>query len=167
MLVDPNGTRLGKNKFQDWATPQPLFDVLNAEYKFTVDVCASAWNAKLPRFYTRADDALSKDWSGERWWCNPPYKEIKKWLAYGWEMADRGGFGVYLVPMSTDTEWYHDYGYFMEQHIFKGRISFERPAWETAPISDSPGFASQLLIVGGDFVPGGRKRRLNTGVYID
>lgn len=43
----------------DWATPQALFDKLNAEFHFTVDVCASAWNAKMPRYWSVEQDALS------------------------------------------------------------------------------------------------------------
>lgn len=30
----------------DWATPQDFFEKLNAEFRFTLDVCASDGNAK-------------------------------------------------------------------------------------------------------------------------
>lgn len=43
----------------DWATPQAFYDALDAEFGFTVDVCASAWNAKHEHFWTVDDDALS------------------------------------------------------------------------------------------------------------
>ena len=46
-----------KTKFstgrQDWETPNELFDPLNAEFGFTLDVCATVENAKCPRFYAR------------------------------------------------------------------------------------------------------------------
>ena len=34
----------------DWSTPQDLFDELDAEFHFTLDVCASDWNATCDVF---------------------------------------------------------------------------------------------------------------------
>src|SRR5262245_48992680 len=48
----------------DWATPQPLFDELNAEFGFTLDVCSTSQNAKCPKFFTRDDDGLAQPWNG-------------------------------------------------------------------------------------------------------
>ncbi len=55
----------------DWATPQPVYDQLNAEFAFTLDPCASATNAKCPRFFTPAEDGLGQDWSKETAFMNP------------------------------------------------------------------------------------------------
>jgi site-specific DNA-methyltransferase (adenine-specific) len=64
-----------------WATPQKLFDELNKEFNFTLDPCAIPENAKCEKFYTPEDDGLSKDWSNETVFCNPPYgREIGKWV---------------------------------------------------------------------------------------
>jgi phage N-6-adenine-methyltransferase len=66
---------------EDWSTPQWLFDQLNAEFNFTIDVCASEYNAKVQRFFTKEQDGLKQDWSGETVWCNPPYgRQIKRWI---------------------------------------------------------------------------------------
>lgn len=48
----------------DWATPKTLFDVLNTEFGFTIDVCAVEWNAKLPRYWSPKEDALLQNWGG-------------------------------------------------------------------------------------------------------
>lgn len=48
-----------------WATPQWLFDELNAEFNFTLDSCATPENAKCERFYTLADNGLIQNWGGE------------------------------------------------------------------------------------------------------
>lgn len=48
----------------EWATPQSLFDTLNAEFGFTLDACATAENAKCPVFYTKDEDGLLADWGG-------------------------------------------------------------------------------------------------------
>ncbi|KKK74655.1 hypothetical protein LCGC14_2881640, partial [marine sediment metagenome] len=44
-----------------WGTPQWLFDKLDAQYHFDLDVCADADNAKCERFWTEAPDALVQD----------------------------------------------------------------------------------------------------------
>lgn len=51
----------------EWATPQALFDELNAEFNFTLDPCASHENAKCKKYFTKEDDGLSKVWGGKRY----------------------------------------------------------------------------------------------------
>lgn len=55
-----------------WETPQDLFDKLDAEFHFNLDVCALPENAKCAAYYTPEMDGLSQPWYG-RCWCNPPY----------------------------------------------------------------------------------------------
>ena len=62
----------GKN---DWATPQELFDELDAEFHFTLDPCATPETAKCAKFYTEKDNGLVQDWTGETVFCNPPYSD--------------------------------------------------------------------------------------------
>lgn len=47
-----------------WSTPQDLFDELDAEFGFTLDVCALPENAKCERFYTPEQDGLLQNWHG-------------------------------------------------------------------------------------------------------
>ncbi len=92
---------------QDWATPQKLFDKLNDEFHFTLDVCALPENAKCNRLFSPKDDGLSKYWSGVCW-MNPPYgAEIAKWMQKALQESARGVTVVCLVPARTDTEWWH------------------------------------------------------------
>jgi len=64
-----------------WATPQDLFDRLNAEYHFTLDVCAIPENAKCDKYFTPEMDGLKCDWKDNICWMNPPYgREISKWV---------------------------------------------------------------------------------------
>lgn len=63
-----------------WETPQELFDQLDREFEFELDVCALPENAKCGRFYTPEDDGLSQPWPGVVW-CNPPYgREVGRWV---------------------------------------------------------------------------------------
>jgi phage N-6-adenine-methyltransferase len=107
-----------------WATPQALFDELNAEFNLDVDVCALEENAKLPVYFTPEQDGLAQDWSGLRCWMNPPYgREISKWV----EKAATGGAAVIvaLLPSRTDTRWWHSYIQDKaEVRFIKGRLKF-------------------------------------------
>nr|WP_256098324.1 phage N-6-adenine-methyltransferase [Staphylococcus haemolyticus] len=66
------------SKSNEWTTPQHLFDELNQEFNFTLDPCATEENAKCSKHFTIEDDGLSKDWSNDVVFMNPPYgREIK------------------------------------------------------------------------------------------
>lgn len=105
----------------EWSTPQDLFDQLNAEFHFTLDVCASAENAKCQRFFSRETDGLSQQWRGVCW-MNPPYGDvIGDWVA---KARGSGVTVVCLVPARTDTAWWWDYARHGEVRFLKGRLKF-------------------------------------------
>lgn len=108
-----------------WETPQDLFDKLNAEFHFDLDVCALPENAKCEKYYTPEDDGLSQPWNGVCW-CNPPYgKAIGKWIQKAYETFAGGGTVVMLLPARTDTKWFHEYIYNKaEIRFIKGRLKF-------------------------------------------
>ncbi len=88
---------LFSSKTDMWETPQDFFDGLNAEFKFDVDVCATDSNAKCTKYYTKEQDALSKDWNGVCW-CNPPYgREVGKWVEKAYSSSAGGGTGRYVA----------------------------------------------------------------------
>lgn len=69
----------------EWETPQDLFDALDAVFHFTLDVCATADNAKCERYYTKEENGLKQTWDGVCW-MNPPYgREIGKWVKKAYE----------------------------------------------------------------------------------
>jgi site-specific DNA-methyltransferase (adenine-specific) len=108
----------------EWSTPQEFFDVLDKEFKFNLDPCATNENAKCVKFYTEEDDGLVQDWKGARVFCNPPYgRVIGDWVK---KCATGGGkLTVALLPARTDTRWFHDYIYNKaEIRFIKGRLKF-------------------------------------------
>lgn len=129
---------------QDWETPPEVFADLDAEFGFTLDVCATAANAKCPRFFSPADDGLWQDWSGEVCWMNPPYgREIGRWVAKAATEARRGAIVVGLLPASTDTAWFHDHIYGeAEIRFVRGRVRFVGGSYN-AP------FPSMIVVWGG------------------
>ena len=130
-----------------WATPQVLFDNLNREFHFTIDVCADPSNAKCPVYYTKEQDGLAQDWGGQVCWCNPPYGDaeypckpgckkkrciarghhidkyvpgIKDWVAKASQYTT-----VCLLPARTDTAYFHDYIYgYADVRFLRGRLKF-------------------------------------------
>lgn len=48
----------------EWATPSEIFDQLNAEFGFDLDVCATEENHKCERYFTAEQDALGQKWGG-------------------------------------------------------------------------------------------------------
>ena len=55
---------LFSSKKEEWETPQALFNDLNNEFHFTIDVCALPENAKCKRYYTPEIDGLIQEWRG-------------------------------------------------------------------------------------------------------
>ena len=108
-----------------WSTPQELFDGLDREFHFDIDVCATPENAKCARYFTEEQDGLTQTWSGTVW-CNPPYgKTISKWIQKGAESAENGATVVMLLPVRTNTNWFHDLVYEKaEIRFIRGKLKF-------------------------------------------
>ena len=115
------------SKSNEWATPQNLFDKLNDEFNFTLDPCATDENAKCSKYFTIEDDGLSKDWSNDVVFMNPPYgREIKKWIKKAYEESLNGATVVCLIPARTDTTYWHDFifGKTNDIRFLRGRLKF-------------------------------------------
>ena len=124
-----------------WATPQEFFDAVDAEFNFTLDVCALDSSAKCERYFTPETDGLAQDWTGVVW-MNPPYgDEIKRWVGKAHESAAAGATVVCLVPARVDTGWWWDHCRFAEVRLLRGRLKFGE-ADTSAP------FPSALVIFG-------------------
>ncbi len=127
------------SKTCEWATPTDFFREWDAKYHFTLDVCATAQNAKCERFFTRDDDGLAQEWNGVCW-MNPPYgREIGKWVKKAFETALHGGTVVCLLPARTDTAWWHDY-------CMKGEITFIRGRLKFGGCQNSAPFPSAVVV---------------------
>lgn len=116
------------SKTDEWSTPQDFFDELNKEFNFTLDPCATPENAKCEKYYTKEDDGLKQDWSGETVFCNPPYgRAIKDWVKKCYEESKKPNTTVViLIPARTDTSYFHDYIYHKAKEIrfIRGRLKF-------------------------------------------
>ena len=113
---------------ETWSTPQWLFDELDREFNFTIDVCASDSNAKCGRYYTEQDDCLSQSWKGEICFMNPPYgRKIGDFMRKAYKESLNGSTVVCLAPARTDTKWWWDTAmnvYPDGVRFIKGRLKF-------------------------------------------
>ena len=110
---------------EEWGTPQNLFDNLNKEFNFTLDVCALEENHKCDNYFTPETDGLSQQWIGSCW-QNPPYgKTISQWIEKAYLESLHGTRTVCLIPARTDTKYFHEYCMKASEIRFvKGRLKF-------------------------------------------
>jgi len=151
---------------QEWGTPWWL--VRRCEHHigkpFILDVCATADNAKAPKFFSPEQDGLKQVWDRRGLpsidlktmlvteyvganWLNPPYgKDIGKWVDKARIEAEAGATVVCLLPARTDTRWFQENAPAAKEILFlRGRIHFEGVAGSVgAP------FPSVLVIFEGD-----------------
>ena len=117
--------------------PTSVFDKVNAEFNFTIDVCANADNAKCKAYYDEHLNGLEQQWLGVCW-CNPPYgRGIGDWIK---KASEADATVVCLVPARTDTAWWHDYAMkATDIRFIRGRLKF-------GDSKNSAPFPSALLV---------------------
>ncbi len=125
-------TPLFSSQHQNWTTPIKFYQELNKEFFFDFDPCPDN-----PQF-----DGLSIDW-GVSNFVNPPYNQIKQWLAKGFNEWQKGKTVVFLIPSRTDTIWWHDFVMkSSEIRFIKGRLKFGNS-------KNSAPFPSAIIILRG------------------
>jgi phage N-6-adenine-methyltransferase len=144
----------------DRATPPEVFAPLHERFGFTVDAAASDENARLPRYWTAEDDALSQPWADERVWVNPPYSfpnlpafAGKAWQE--WMSPARPGLIVMLLPANrTEQAWWQEMvepyrdlpGSDLRCEFLPGRTRFLAPGQGGVGPDERPPFGCCLLI---------------------
>ena len=109
----------------DWETPDDLFNGLDIEFGFDIDVAASKANAKCRNYFTEQDNALNQSWTGVCW-MNPPYgRAIGDWMRKACSEVEKGCTVVALVPARTDTRWWHETAMKHEIRLLSRRLSFK------------------------------------------
>lgn len=120
------GKALFTSNSDEWATPQDVYDMLNKEFSFNLDPCATEENHKCKKYYTTETDGLLQKWGGCRVFCNPPYSNISAWVEKAFrETRNDNTLVVLLIPSRTDTRYFHDFIYQRaEIRFIKGRLKF-------------------------------------------
>lgn len=149
--VDRRGAR---EVVDDRTTHPDDFARWHERFRFTIDAAASPLNARLSRFWTADDDALTKDWRGERVWCNPPYSDIEPWCRKARLGSD---FAVLLLPANRTEQgwWQREIEPYRDRHsnplrveFLPGRLRFIRPGQSDIGPNERPPFGCCLVIWG-------------------
>jgi site-specific DNA-methyltransferase (adenine-specific) len=91
---------LFSKKSDDWSTPRWLLDELTAEFHFDFDPCPLRGH----------NMGLFDEWKGNVF-CNPPYSNIENFLNKALLELKKGNtkLVVFLIPVRSDTKWFHKY----------------------------------------------------------
>jgi phage N-6-adenine-methyltransferase len=152
-----------KDHVDDRAIRMEEFAPLHERFRFTIDAAAAEHNARLERYWTIDDDALTQSWAGERVWCNPPYSDIEPWVKKAhseWSGEWPARLIVMLLPANrTEQKWWQRHVEFNRDgrvpdscrvEFLPGRMRFDRPGAVIGPKGDRPPFGCCLLIWGGE-----------------
>ena len=125
----------------DWQTPDAVFDPLNDEFNFALDLAATADNAKCGTWLGPGsdinEDSLVVNWAelGGPGYLNPPYSRGSQglFIAKAARARQQGFTSVLLLPARPDTVAFHAYVWDRKTHqpregievwFLKGRIKF-------------------------------------------
>ena len=116
----------GQNGNSVIGTPNKIFKKLDAEFHFTLDVCAVAENTKVENYLkgpcTGRKDCtcgLCTDWGTNMCWMNPPYSkgEIEQWIKKAMDSVEKGAGVVALTHLACSPKW--------AQEILKSTLLYE------------------------------------------
>jgi site-specific DNA-methyltransferase (adenine-specific) len=108
---------------QCWETPCKLFDYLDREFDFDIDVAASRENSKCAIHINEQSNSLARSWIDESFlsaWCNPPYARPIDWVkkAHAETEQTPNSVCVMLLNFDPSTAWYT----FAAEHAAEIRI---------------------------------------------
>lgn len=105
-----------RSKTDDWETPKDFYNKLNEEFNFNFDPCP---------FPKPNWGGLEIEWK-ERNFVNPPHKQIYDWVRKARQENCKGKLVVLLLPVRTDTKWFHEFIYQkgFEIRFIRGRLKF-------------------------------------------
>lgn len=103
---------------QSVGTPWAFIRAVEKLYgPMSIDLAASAHNAKAPLYLGEEHDSLAQNWPSilqahGNGWLNPEYGQIKPFAAKAASYQTQGAVGArifMLVPASVGASWYWDY----------------------------------------------------------
>lgn len=100
MTKETNGK--GNNILRDeWETPQLLFDILNKQYHFEFDCCATSNNKKCSLFTTSFENYPEIIYTA---WMNPPFSKAYKMFEHFVKVIHKG-VGIYRCDNFETGIW--------------------------------------------------------------
>jgi len=113
-LTDVSTTTSKSTGKQDYVTPKNFIARINRRWPCRFDLAADRKNFQFPAFFTKEDDALTKNWgelnfSRNYFWLNPPFKDCGKFMEKCvYEMKTNNCKIVTLTLANRATKWYRE-----------------------------------------------------------
>ena len=111
----------------EYGSPQDLVLEACNRYKINIkiDYAGSDKLHVVDRYYTKQDNALTKEWT-EDGYLNAPYSLQYLFMKHAWEQHKKHKINLLILAYTkSDTEWWHS---FVEDkaevHFIRGRIRF-------------------------------------------
>lgn len=127
----------------NWKTPPELYSRLNDEFDFDFDPCP--YSEGEPIF-----NGLEVDW-GDRNYINPPYsRKLKEaFIVKGINEAKKGKLCVFLLPVSTSTQIFHEFilPENPEIRFLKGRVAFHGYNTKGEYSTKNKGMHDSMLVI--------------------
>ena len=141
----------------EWQTPIGLFNKLNEEFNFHLDVASSYSNYLCDSYLTLKEDAIksytweygydSEYFDNPCCWMNPPYSRgnIDKFCKKAYEESQKGCTVVGILPCDCSTKWFQNYVMkSAEIRFLNRRVRFINP--DTGKPKGSPTFGSIIVV---------------------
>lgn len=128
-----NKTSTKESEKDLWQTPKEIFNALDHEFGFDVDVCADSKNALCDYHFSEGFSALENNWNcqSQRYnqkvcFLNPPYSQTSLFLERAAQQANDNNLTVVaLVNANTDTQWFSEaVKTANEVRLLTGRVGF-------------------------------------------
>jgi phage N-6-adenine-methyltransferase len=149
------GKRGPRDTVDERITPQWLFDEIDGQHGFTLDVAANEANRKTVLYFDRERDGLIQSWAGHVVWCNPPYSNIPAWVAKARAEVSAGCRRVVMLLPANRTEqrWWHEHiEPFRDKpespvavRFLARRLNFGVPGNEAGKFNSSPPFGLAVV----------------------
>jgi len=139
---------LFSHKSDNYITPKWLYQELDKEFHFDMDVCTNSDNPLGTKYFiTGNENGLNMPWL--KWnYCNPPYSEIDLWCERAHYEWLEGKNTVMLLPSRTGTKWFHKWIWNKEQNLprFNREIRFLEGRLKFQGTNNSAPFDSMVVI---------------------
>lgn len=130
-------------------TPDELFNELDNEFHFVIDLASTDENRKCNQNFTLQNSALNQSWPRGNCFLNCPYSEIYIWMRKCLIEAEQGSTIICVLPCDTSTKWFHHW--IWNKHFHrprKGRI-MRCPDKRYKFIDNPAKFATLIIIFNG------------------
>lgn len=142
-------TQAEKDALQQLATPPDFWSVIDAEFQFQIDVCASANNTKCNWYIDAEMNSLGENqaWVGYpnvRWpagsvmpavyvtraWCNPGFARVLPWHKKAYQEAQKSPDAVVVLiglPGGSQDWWHFAYEHATQIRTLDDRVNYIVP----------------------------------------